>query len=439
MRRAGAALFASAALAACGAPEYGELPARCSDGACPEGTTCIHGVCAKPGDEVPITVAELAYLRGADLRVVPQSRALLVTFQTYAYSAEGQGVVAVRVDASGRVSRKMPLVTSFQANEGAVEPYYDVQTSSGGDLLVAIAASPLDDDQSTDPRLLTYRVDLPPLGEEDRGAQYAAAWPKELRMPSIGYGAVSSPRLLDRDDRVELGYFQTRTRTTGGAAETIGELAVFELDPDGALRGSPRTYPQREGLTVAVGVRGAFDVDGGVLWVLDDVRPSLSLIPDSNTEPASEGVLRRLAVPAFSDGAALYYIDPSRRTRDRLATDPVTGPASLIRRTLAGPGAGDQVVAELPPLRDTPAPVWIARDGDALLVSPGADREAPELLVFAVDAATGKARVERSIRRRSTLPLLALQAAVVEDKLFVVWAEEGPAQVSVRASIVDLP
>ncbi|HLM72318.1 MAG TPA: hypothetical protein VK459_06495, partial [Polyangiaceae bacterium] len=124
MRSLGFSVLLAASLglgltSACAAPELGEIPARCSDGACPEGYACIHGVCARPGTPIPITVASLSQLLGRDLRVVPQGQTALVTWQTYAYSEEGQRFMGARVRADGAVSQRMELVSSFVADAEA--------------------------------------------------------------------------------------------------------------------------------------------------------------------------------------------------------------------------------------------------------------------------------------------------------------------------------
>lgn len=334
-RRLRAAAIALGSLAgACASPEYGELPARCSDGACPEGYDCVHGVCAAPGAAVPITVARMDYLRGMDLKLLPQSSGVLVAWQTYAYSSGGEAFLAARVSPAGAVSAPMGLVTSFVANEGTVEPYYDLLAISDEDLLLAVSASPLPGDESPSARLLTYRVTLPPAGQEAEGPRFEAAWAAEERMETVGYGAVSRPRLLARGDRVELGYLRSRTDTSGAAPEIIGELAVFPLGVDGAQLGAPRLLRARDGLTVAVGVVSAYAREGAAWWVLDDVRPSAVLVPDAG-EPG-EVPLGRLAVAVDAGPSSLVYVDPSARGGDKLPTDPVSGPASL-RRVAASP------------------------------------------------------------------------------------------------------
>lgn len=449
-RPAGAATIALALLAgACGAPEYGELPARCADGRCPEGFACIHGVCAAPGTAVPITVARVHYLRGLDLKLIPQSSGVLVTWQTYAYSPGGEAFVGARVTPDGAVSPTMGLVTSFVANEGTVEPYYDVLALSDQDLLLSVSASPLPGDASPSARLLTYRVRLPPKGQEAAGPRFEAAWSGEARLETVGYGAVSRPKLLARGDRVELGYVRSRTDTSGAAPKIVGELAVFPLDLDGARRGEPAIYPARDGLTVAVGVLSAFARGGAAWWVLDDVRPSALLLPDAGD--AGVVPLERLAVAIDAGPSSLFYVDPSARTGDKLPTDPVSGDAWL-RRVDASPAQGgaawsfdDAALGGLPTVRDAPRPAWIARgqgnDGDrpALLVTPGADVDAPALSVYTVDPAGGGAALATRIERLSSAPVGAIEAAVVGGKLYVAWLDVAEDASMIRMAVVPEP
>lgn len=433
-----------AAAAACSAPEYGELPARCSDGACPEGYECIHGVCAEPGAAVPITVARLENLFGDDLRLIPQQDGALVVWQTYAYSPEGQRFRGARVGPSGEVSEPMDLVTSFVADEGALEPSFDVLARSDEELLLAVSASPLPEDESPSARLLTYRVRLPPAGQEARGVQFEAAWPAEERMDTAGYGAVSRPKLLSRGDRVELGY--VRTRVPGGApvSEVVAELGVFPLSPDGAQLAAPAYFPVRAGLPLAVGVASAFAAGDAAFWVLDDARPSAVLLPDGGA-PA-EVHLERLGVAVDADAGSLLYVQPSARTGDKLSTDPVAGEA-VLHRIEATPAAGDPPftfsdapVGAIGVARDTPRPVWIPREGrPALLVTPGAAIDAPSLLVHQVDPATGAASQVAAVERLASSQIGGVVAAPAGGNLYIAWIDSTDAAATIRMAIIPEP
>jgi hypothetical protein len=428
----------------CAAPELGDLPARCADGMCPEGYDCIHGVCAKPGTAVPITVAELSQLRGVDLKIVPQTSTALVTWQTYPYSGPGEQIVGARVSADGTVSRELALVSSFVADPESNEPYYDLLLSTTGEMLIAISAPALLGDPSANPRLITYRATLPPEGQEAAGVQFGAAWNEELRLSTIGYGAVSKPKLLRRDNRVELGYFQTRTEVIGNEGKTIGELVVIQLDESGGrLPGAPETYPARGTLPVAVGVEGAFVGTTGAWWVLDEERPSVLLL--TNDGAALEMGLERLSTPGEVAGASLLSVEPSKRTGEKLPTSPVDGPASLHKtdHVLQGqPPAGllmPSKVGELKWVRDTPRPAWVSREGKApIVVSPGKDIRSPTIGVYTIDTAAGTMELVASIERFSTSDVDAVAATVVGGNLFVAWSETA-SEAKVRAAVIPEP
>jgi hypothetical protein len=441
---AAAALAALIALG-CASPTLADLPARCSDGVCPEGYDCIHGVCAKPGTKVPITVASLPYLRGVDLKIVPQSSSALVVWQTYAYSATGQRFVGARVSAGGAVSREMVLVSSFVADEGATEPFFDVLRAGDDDLLLAVSAPPLADDPAPEPRLITYQVDLPPEGSEAQGAQFGAAWGEEARVGTIGYGAVSRPKLLKRENHIELGCVQTRTDISSGVPQTIGELLVRSLGDDGALLPVPTgVYPARAGLPVAVGVIDAFEGATGAFWILDNERPSVLLATDDGL--SIERPLERLAVAASAAGSSLSYIKPSPRLGDKLPSGPVAGPSELHRvdHALAGGNPAGELLdvvvsAALPLMRDTPRPVWIPREGKpALVVTPGAEVASPSIFVYTVDPASGAATLAASVDRFSTSDLVAIAAALAGGSLYIAWAD-GISTATVRVAIVPEP
>lgn len=466
----GAMMLAGLAAAAdgCSAPVLPDLPATCSNDApdCPEGLSCIHDVCAKPGTAVPITIASVGNLRGTDMRLVPQAKTALVTWETYAYSDEGQGFYGARVDAAGDVSPTMTLVSSFEADPGALEPYYDVLPTDAG-LLLSVSASPLPDDESPEPRLLTYRVDLPPEGSESSAPSFQAAWDAEIRMPTIGYGAVSRPKLVRSGDGVSLGYFQSLTKDVSGKAETAGELAVFSLKLDGSLAAdAPVVYPAREGLTVAVGVVDAFATGGDVWWVLDDERPS---VLRAGMGGSAHSPIQRLGIPLLASGDDLTYLEPSKRAGEGLPDDPVSGPASLRKLTLplvpgggggtGGSGAGgagggggsgtgsgggapaaDEVIAKLPELRDTPRPVFIPREGKPpLLVSPGADLSAPTIGVFTLDTSAGALTRVASVQRFATTEIGGLDAVVVGSHLFVAWIDTSSDAAVIRMAVLPEP
>lgn len=437
-----AVFVGSLGVSGCAAPELGEIPARCSDGTCPEGYDCIHGVCARPGTPIPITVASLSQLKGHDLRVIPQAASALVTWQTYAYSQEGQRFTGVRVRPDGSVSQPMELVSSFVADAESNEPYYDVAATPDGDVLLAVSAAPLLGDLSPMPRLITYRATLPPEGQEGSGVQFGAAWPEERRMPTIGFGAVSKPKFLVREGLVQLGYFQTRSDEV--LEQTIGELFVINLNENGEpLASEPVAYPARADLPVAVSVEAAFSGSTGTWWVLDSERPSALLFTNEGI-PIEKG-LERLAVGGTVQGSSLLYIKPSARAGDKLPSGPVAGGAALHRADhVLGGGAPEgeittAFVGDLPAMRDTPAPVWVERSGKApLLVTPGAEFGAATLGVFTVDVATGKATEAARIERFATSDIVAVAATVVGGNLFVVWAETA-SETTIRAAVIPEP
>ncbi|UQA59624.1 hypothetical protein [Polyangium aurulentum] len=437
--------IAAVAAAGCTAPAYGDMPARCADGACPEGYDCIHGVCALPGTPVPITVTTVPfYMRGSDMRLVPQASTALVVWETYPYSSEGQRVVGARVAADGAVSPRMDLVASFTADPGAVEPYFDALAMPNDQLLVAISAAPTPDDDLIEPRLITYRVDLPPEGQEAVEApSYGPAWTEEKRMSTTGYGAVSSPRLVDRGDRIDLGYVRSLIETEQTGVETVAELSVFGLGKDGSLLAdAEEAFAARAGLPVAVGVLDVFRVDGGTWWILDDERPSSVHTFDAGGD--REVQLERLAIPVAADASSLTYIKPSARTGDQQPTDPVKDPAELRRVTLpmmGDPGPHtDEKLGDLPTIRDTPRPAWINRAGaPAILVTPGKDIDAPELGIYLVDPDTGATSLASSIPRLSSVSLEAVRAQLIGGQLFVAWVETDLTSSTIRVAIVPEP
>jgi uncharacterized membrane protein YgcG len=456
----------SATLAGSCGTDLGDLPARCPDGQCPEGYDCINGVCAEPGTAVPITVARLGYLLGRDLRVVPQKTSALVTWQTYAYSSEGESIVGVRVFPDGSVTQQIVLEDSWVADAGAVEPYYEPLAVSEDEVLVAIASSPLSDDPR--PRLGVFSAKLPSEGNEGSSVARSNVWGGEVLMPTIGYGAVSTPFFARVGaDEVKLGYFQTVRElsedgggggTGGGAgeggagggsgeAQTLGQLAVFDLDATGAFLSPPTPCPvdasdccpantcvaARAGLPLAVGVVGGFPHAGGVTWIIDDTRPSALTLGPSDPQ---ELELPLLSSPLAADESGVLLLEPSARQGDQLPTDPVEGPASFGRFS----EAGTTVLSKLPGVRDTPRPAWFRRDdGTAILATPGAKLDAPELLVYTIDETTGDAVEAARIKRFSSLPITAVHVVVVSGKLFVVWLEQSDNEAVIRAAVLAEP
>lgn len=441
------ALVASLALTAC-EPELGELPATCDASAgaeaCPEGYECIQGVCAAPGTALPITLATLQYLRGIDLRLVPLESGALAVWQVYDYDLEEHDFVAARLDASGTASAQMTLVGSYPSNANYLEPYFDVLATGPTSVQISIGAAPFDD--APESRLDHYAVSLPPAGREADGATSEQRW--SLRLRTLGYGAVSRPRLQLRDDGVELAYFESLVSDLA----TLGELSVFQLDASGDRKAAPTCTtpdccqadtctPARAGSTVAIGVVDSFRVADSTYWVLDETRPSFLRRPDEATGVYAEGELPRLAVPVAAEAGALVYVQPSPRAGEGLATDPVSGNATLWRVPIDASGTPGtaQALGELPSLRDTPRPVWIAREGKpALLVTPGAELAAPTIRVYAIEAGAG-ATLVAEVERYSSVPVAAVQASLVAGKLYLAWVDEQTDSATIRAAVIDEP
>lgn len=431
---------------ACAEPELAPLPAKCSDGECPGGLSCIYGVCAPPGTAIPITVAKLEQLKAADLRIFPQDASVLVTWQTYAYSAQGERFVSARVRPDGSVSQEMTLVSNFVIDEESNEPLYDILQTSSYDLIMAVSAAPLLSDTDPSPRLIVYQVTLPPEGQESAGVQFGAAWDSEQRMKTIGYGAVSKPKLLKRKDRIELGYFQTRTDNTPGNEKTLGELVVFQMSDDGSLKQPPALppYPARAALPVAVGVEGAFESSLGAFWALDPERTSLLLVTDNGTTAETE--LESLSMGLWVDNNTLYYMEASERIGEKLPSGPVQGSARLRKVEHVVTGGMMQVdtlmkegVMDLPPIRDFARPAWVVREGKpAIVVTPGTDYKSGKLYVHTVDAAAKSAAKAAEIERFSQSNLDAIAAAVVGGKLYVAWLEVT-STATIRMAVLDEP
>lgn len=424
----------------CGDPSLGALPALCgADGACPEGYDCIHGVCAEPGTPVPITVAQVGSIRGTDVRMVPQANSVLVAWESYAYFAEGQKFVGARVTPEGVVSPRMDLVGRFVAEDDSLEPYFDVLSTAEDRVLVAISAPSLPDDPSVQPRLITYRVTLPPEGKESSPPAYEAAWGQEKRLDTVGYGAVSLPKLVNRGSSVEVGY--VRSGTT--AMATIADLSVFPMQPDGTLTQPDANYhTARGGLSVAVGVFDALRFSAGTWWVLDDERPSAIYLLDAGGK--TEAVLGRLAVPVAVDGSSLLYIEPSARQGDKLATSAVSGEAELRKVTVVDAGgslqSSETTLGKLPTIRDFPRPAWLPREGKAaILATPGEDAFNPKLLVYTVDPQTGATNLIHEIDRFSHRLIEAVRILLIGDKLFVAWLETDAETGAIRMAILPEP
>lgn len=453
-------LGSAIAAGSCGT-ELGDLPARCPDGSCPEGYDCINGVCAEPGTPVPVTVARLGYLLGRDLRVLPQGTSALVTWQTYAYSAEGEAILGVRVFPDGTVTEALVLEDTWVADAGLLEPYYEPLAVSEDEILVAIASGPLGDDPR--PRLGVFSAKLPAERNEDAGVTRVNVWGDPILMPTIGYGAVSTPFFARvSETEVKLGYFQTVSQVSegdggggggggaGGGAEgsaTFGQLAVFDLDASGAFVTAPAPCPAddvgccpadtcaeaRAGLPLAVGVVDAFSHSGGVTWIIDETRPSALTLGGPTPK---ELTLPLLASPVSADESGVLLLEPSARQGEQLPTDPVEGPAAFGRFS----ETGSTVLSKLPGVRDTPRPAWFRRaDGTAILVTPGTELDAAELLVYTVDEETGDALEAARVRRFSSLPIAAVETVVVSGKLFVVWLEQSDNEAVIRAAVLDEP
>jgi len=428
-----ASLFVGAVLALVGCDvTWGDLPVKCAaTGECPEGYDCIQGVCAATGTLVPSTVTTTDFLRPTDARLVALDDGVLVAWESYAYSDVGQKFLGATVDADGAVGAEFDLVSTFAADQGALEPYFDVVRGAGDTLLLAVSASPLPDDSDPSPRLLTYRVDF-------GSGSFQAAWPQEKRLGTIGYGAVSEPRFAPSATGFELGYVQSGTTLDGmGNPQTIAELVRFDLGVDGTELGPLPALPARTlpGLPLSVGVLGAFDTTDARGWVLDRDRPSLVRVFSDGT--SDEVKLARFASAGVGDGDGFVYVEPSERDGEKLPTDPASAPASL--RRVAADGT-DAVLGELPVLRDTPAPVYLARSGSTdVVVSIGGLVDGPTIQVFTVDRATGASTEAAAIERFGTGSVSTVLAAIVAGRLYVVWVEENDAAYFIRASVLPEP
>jgi hypothetical protein len=280
---------------------------------------------------------------------------------------------------------------------------------------------------------------LPAAGKETSPPAYEAAWGAEKRLDTVGYGAVSLPKLVDRGNSVDVGY--VRSRTTSMA--TVADLAIFSMQRDGTLTAPDATYhPVRDNLSVAVGVFDAFRFATGTWWVLDDARPSALYLLDAGAEV--EATLERLAVPVAVDGSSLLYIAPSARQGDKLATSLVDGDAELRKVSVVDAGgalqSSDVSVGKLPTIRDFPRPAWVSREGKtSILATPGQDAFSPNILVYTIDPTNGFSKLVQTIPRFSTRLIKGLRALLIGDKLFVSWLETDSETGAIRMVILPEP
>ncbi len=427
-----------ASSAACSV-DYGELPAKCSTGECPEGYECINAVCALPGTAVPITVVELGNQRGSDLKLVRLGKDVLVAWESYPYAPIGQAILAKRVTTNGEISETIVLEDSWKADAGAVEPFFDLHAIEESGVLVAIASSPIDADDER-PRVRVFRADL------EGGSE--PVWGGEVHMGSIGYGNVSQPKFRATEAGLELGYFEARVIE----GETVGRLAVFELDSNGELASALEDCelaeedccPAHDCLTstrtgsVASTTADALDSSDGTAWIIDETRPSCMRFDEADPSGGVEIALPKLAVPLHVDGEDLVFVQPSERTGEKLAEDPVSGPATLWRQSIEA-ASTPKKIGELPEIRDNPRIAWVsAGDGVGLLVTPGADLSAPTLKVYSVDELTADTTLLAEIDRRSSLAVGSVRAVVVEQKLFVAWLDIADDRAVIRAAVLPL-
>ena len=440
MRRACGLLLATAivAIGAC-ETDLGDLPARCPDGECPEGYDCINQVCARPGTAVPITVATLGNLREGDLQLVPRGDGVLIVWETYPYSELGQRVAARSLTSDGTLGPEVVLDDRWQADPGAVEPFFSVAPTDEGRVLIAISSSPIDDDPR--PRIAVFSVD-------EAGGGSEAMWPDEVRMSTIGYGNVSQPRFLAKPGGgFELGYFAG----VADPAQTTGQLAVFDLDADGSLSAplaacdafepdccsAHRCYDSARDEGIAAGVEQAFWWQDRSVWVIDKTRPS-AMLPDGPSGMVDELFFDKLSLPLASDNpAGIAFVAPSERTGDKLPNAPASGAAELAVRALDG---SQDDLAELPVVRDSPRAAWARRDDTSgYLVSPGELVDSPVLRILDVDVGSGEASEVARIDRISSLEVGSVSAAVVSERLFVVWLEISVELAVIRAAVLPLP
>ncbi len=415
--------------------DLGELPSKCSDGECPDGYDCIHGVCAPPGSEVPITVAQLGNQRGGDIKLVVVGEDVLIGWESYPYAPRGQAVLGKRLSRDGTLSEELVLESTWQGDPGAVEPFFDLYSVDSETVLVAMSASSVDDDPR--PRVRVFRASL--------GGEVEPVWDREIRMGTIGYGNVSQARFVSTaDGGLELGYFEAKVLE----GETTGRLAVFELDANGALTSALDDcsladdtccpahiclVSDRTG-SLAAGVASVKATTAGADWFIDETRPSWMRLGGPTTEVA----LPALSVPVLTDDNGLLFVEPSPRQGDKLPDDPVAGPAKLYRRDFTS-SAKPELVGELPTTRDNPGLAWVNLDpGQAVLVTPGAELASPVLKVLSVDTSTAETSVIAEIQRRSSMDIGSVRAVAVSNTLFVVWLDVADDRAVIRASTVPL-
>ncbi|MFO0617314.1 MAG: hypothetical protein U0414_32260 [Polyangiaceae bacterium] len=423
------------------AVEYGNLPARCGDGKCPEGYDCIQGVCALPGTKIPTTITALQYLRGVDLRLVPSAHDAIVLWEVYQYDTELYQFAASRLSASGDASAPVTIVTEYPADSNYLEPFFDATPTSESDLLLAVGAAPPPGADYADARLSLFKVNVPVDGSAPAAAQ--PLW--ELQMPSIGYGAVSQPRFVVGPSGLELGYFETLTAPNEAnpmMEDTLGELAIFALDAAGT-RGPPsgpdcaasvcfRTRKPDTMLPVAVSVIDAIPSDDSVYWVLDDTRPS---VVREHGSTLTDRALSNLAIPVRGEGDTLAYIAPSSRAGQKLPDDPVTGNAKVQGITLSS--GMPSTLVDLEAVRDSPRPAYVRRQGKPdLLITPGAELGASALHVVEVDTVQRVANEVATIERFSTLSIASVRAVVVEGNLYVTWLDVSSDTATLRAAVL---
>lgn len=454
----GLLLLAGAALHAC-TTDLGEMPALCPDGECPEGYDCIQGVCALPGSSVPARVTEIGNLRGPDLRVVPMTDSALIVWETYPYSDRGQAVRARRIFADGSSSTSdLVLDATWQADSGAVEPFFDVLPISDTQLLVAISSSPLDEGSDPRPRIGVFDVTIPSVndGADASNVTSSFAWESEIRMSTIGYGNVSQPRfaIVSGSQKIQLGYFEGIVDEDG----TRGRLAVFDLAQNGSLPSEPPAcklvdpaccsgnacYVSLRKEAVAAGLSAVF-VDGeAITWAVDETRPSC-IRPTEAIDPdppvVDEAPLLDLGVPLFVDEDAVVFLVPSERADEAVPDGSITGSATLWRQTFSDtddPPAPEKI-ADLVAVRDTPRPAWIrTASSTGLLITSGDEVTSPDLHVLHLSA-DGSFEEIATIPRRSGLPLGSIQAALVGTKLYVAWLDLADQTAIVRATVLDVP
>lgn len=435
----GVALAGVSTVAACSV-EFGDLPARCGNGECPEGYECIQEVCALPGTKVPTTITALQYLRGVDLRIVPAAHDAVVMWEVYEYDTELYQFAASRIASSGDASPAVTIVNQYPADSNYLEPYFDAVASSDEDFFLAVGAAPPPGADYANARLTVLRVNVPASGSP---APETQLW--ERQMPSIGYGAVSQPRFVRGPSGVELGYFETLTapnETDPMTEDTLGELAIFNLDAAGNP-GAPagpdcqasvcfRTRKPETMLPVAVSVIDAIPTADSVFWVLDETRPS---VVREKGATLTDAILPNLAIPIRADGDTLAYISPSDRAGQKLPDDPVVGNAKIVGVTV--PSGTPSTLVDLPGVRDSPRPAYVRRGGKAdLLVTPGSELGSPTLHVFEVDTVKRVANEIATIPRFSTLAIASVRATVVEGNLYVAWLDVSEDTATIRAAVL---